>query len=145
MTVYFYQATDRAGKLIEGSIDAVDYQLAIQKVRSYSYFPIKVSEHKNKSSLSLNLDLGDFRFFPKISQKQLVAFTQQLATLVTSGLTLDKSLSVLVKLTEEKNTREILSDIQNRVHGGNTFADSLSKYQNIFSKLAVMSASYSRM
>ena len=137
MTVYFYQATDKAGKLIEGNIDATDYNLAIQKVRSLSYFPIQVSEYKPKSSISLNVNLANFRFFPRISQKQLLAFTQQLATLVSSGLTLDNSLSVLVKLTEEKNTKKILSDIQKRVHGGNTFADSLAKYQDIFSNLYI--------
>jgi len=137
MTVYFYQATDRSGKLIEGNIDAADYRLAIQKVRGLNYFPIRVSEHKTKSGFSLNLNLAGLRFFPKISHKQLLAFTQQLATLVSSGLTLDKSLSVLVKLAEGEALRSTLIDIQNRVHSGSTFADALNRYPDTFSKLYI--------
>ncbi|MFQ5671604.1 MAG: type II secretion system F family protein [Nitrospinales bacterium] len=135
MTVYFYQATDRTGKVIEGNIDAPDYRLAIQKVRGLNYFPIQVSEQKIKNGFSLNLDFSGFRLFPKISHKQLLAFTQQLATLVSSGLTLDKSLSVLVKLADGEAIRSTLTDIQKRVHSGSTFADALNRYPNIFSKL----------
>ena len=34
MTTYFYQATDPAGEIIEGDIEASDYRVAVQKVRN---------------------------------------------------------------------------------------------------------------
>ena len=64
-------------------------------------------------------------------------FTQQLATLISSKLTLDKSLSITTRLTEKEKTREIFQDIQKRVHAGSSFADALAGYPDVFSKMYV--------
>ena len=137
MTVYFYQATDRSGKFIEGNIEAPDYRFAVEKIRSLNYLPIQVLVDKPKKNLSLDLNLPDFKFTRPISSKQIVVLTQQLATLISSGLTLDKSLSILAKLTEKETAKEIIADIQRRVHGGSTLADALAQYPNVFSKLYI--------
>tara|TARA_B100000686_G_scaffold43481_1_gene45701 strand:- start:1286 stop:2509 length:1224 start_codon:yes stop_codon:yes gene_type:complete len=137
MTVYFYQATDRSGKLIEGDIEADDYKFAVRKIRSLNYLPIKISKKTAAKSFSLDLKLPDFKLRRPITAKQLVVLTHQLATLVSSGLTLDKSLLILMKLTEKPKAREILADVQRRVHGGSTLADALAQYPNVFSKLYV--------
>lgn len=137
MTDFFYQATDRTGQLIEGNVDAPDFRAAVQRVRNLNYLPIQVSEQRPKQNLLLNLKIPSFRFFPVISQKDLLGITQQLATLISSGLTLDKSLSILVKLSEKKELRETLTEIQKRVHGGSTFADALAQYPQVFSRLYI--------
>ena len=49
MTVYSYKATDKSGKFAEGTIDAPDYQAAIEQIRKLNYFPVKVAEGKNTS------------------------------------------------------------------------------------------------
>ena len=85
MTVYFYQATDKKGKYIEGSVDAPDSRLAVRKIRNLNYLPIKVSEEKTIGLLSRNLNFLSFNFLPKISSKALLAATQQLSILVSSG------------------------------------------------------------
>ncbi len=137
MTVYFYQATDRSGKLIEGNIEASDYRFAVQKIRNLNYLPIQVSEDQPKKTISFDLKSPDFKFTRTISSKQMVILTQQLATLVSSGLTLDKSLSILVKLVEKESARKIIDDVQRRVHSGNTLADALAQYPDVFSKLYI--------
>ncbi len=50
MATYFYQATDTAGEIIEGDIEASDYHVAVQKVRSLNYFPIKVTQEEPDTS-----------------------------------------------------------------------------------------------
>ena len=137
MTVYSYQATDRTGKLIEGNIEAVDHRFAVQKIRNLNYLPIQVSEGQSHRNLSFDLKLPGLKFTRSVSSNQMVVLTQQLATLVSSGLTLDKSLSILVKLTEKDTAKDIFTNIQHRVHGGSTLADALAQYPKIFSKLYV--------
>ena len=133
MTVYFYQATDNNGKFIEGNLDAPDYNMAVIKIRGLHYFPVHVWEEKPKKEFSLKLpSLG---FLPPVPQKELLSFTQQLATLVNSGLTLDKSLSMLVQLTTREKTRKILTEIYNNVHAGKTFSAALTEHPRVFSKL----------
>lgn len=139
MTTYFYQATDPAGKIIEGDIEATDYRIAVQKVRSLNYFPIKVSEEKPDTSFfkgwktPSNLEFS----FSRVSSNELLNFTQQLSTLISSKLTLDKSLTIATQLTEKEATREMFQDIQKRVHAGNNFADSLASYPDAFSKMYI--------
>ena len=96
MTVYSYKATDKSGKLAEGTIDAPDYQAAIEQIRQLNYFPVKVAEGKNASKVSAGLKIPLPSFGATVSTKDLMTITQQLATLVDSGLTLDDGLSTLV-------------------------------------------------
>lgn len=135
MSVFYYKATDKDGKPIEGDIDAPDYRLAVAKIRSLNYFPVNVWEEKPKKNAFQDLKLPDLAFLPPVSQKELLNITQQLATLVNSSLTLDKSLSLLVQLAEKEKTREVLADVHKRVHAGNTFSNALAEHPRVFSKL----------
>jgi type II secretion system protein F len=136
MTVYSYKATDKSGQFVEGDLEASDYRTAIQKIRQLNYFPIKVAEGKSSAKLSgLNLSLP--KFGAKVSTKNLMTITQQLSTLVDSGLTLDEGLLTLVKLAETEQIRGILSDIRKRVHAGSAFADALEEHPEVFSKLYI--------
>ncbi|MCH8156526.1 MAG: type II secretion system F family protein, partial [Nitrospinae bacterium] len=137
MTLFYYKATDRRGKSIEGDIEASDYRNAVDRVRGLNYFPIKISESKPDKKISFNLPLGGASFGGKLSGRDLVAMTQQLATLVDSGFTLDRALFILIDLTEKPRAREILTEVHKSVHGGNSFADSLAEYPEVFSKLYV--------
>ncbi len=137
MTLYFYQATDKAGKYVEGSVDASDPKLAVRKIRGLNYLPIKVSEKKTSGSIGLNLKIPGFDFSPKVSSKALLAATQQLATLVSSGLTLDKSLAISIKISEGDAIKNTLTDIRNKVQGGSTLADALAQHPAVFSKLYI--------
>ena len=139
MTTYFYQATDTAGEIIEGDLEAPDYRVAVQKVRNLNYFPIKVTQEKPDTSFLKKWKAPTAQAFSlsKVSSYELMNFTQQLSTLISSKLTLDKSLTVTTQLTEKEKTREMLQDIQKRVHAGGSFADSLAAYPNIFSKIYV--------
>lgn len=137
MTVYSYKATDKSGKFVEGDLDAPDYRAAVQQIRQLNYFPVKVAEGKSTSKLSLNLKLSLPTFGSKIPTKDLMTLTQQLSTLVDSGLTLDEGLSTLVKLAETEQIRSVLSDIRKRVHAGSAFADALEDHPDVFSKLYI--------
>ena len=137
MTVYSYKATDKNGKFIEGNIDVPDYQAAIEHIRQLNYFPVKVAEGKSASKISAGMKLSLPKFGSTVSTKDLMTITQQLATLVDSGLTLDDGLSTLVKLAETEKIRFILSDIRQQVHAGTSFADALAKHPDVFSKLYI--------
>jgi len=137
MTVYYYKATDQNGKYVEGDICAPDYRGAVQKIRKLNYFPVKVSEEKKSSKLSAGMRLSLPIWGSPIPIKELMTLTQQLATLVNAGLTLDDSLSTLIKLAETGNIKSILSGIRKKVHGGSSFADALAEHPKVFSKLYV--------
>jgi general secretion pathway protein F len=137
MTVFVYKATDQNGQFVEGNLEAPNYHVAVKKIQKLNYFPIKVTEGKSGNGFSLANMLSWPDFFGQISQKELLTFTQQLSTLVGAGITLDDSLSSLAKLAEKDNLKEILADIQKRVHSGSSFAEALAEHPKTFSKLYV--------
>ena len=137
METFYYKATDRMGRAIEGNLEAHDHKNAATQLRGLNYFPIQISNNKPNRSFSSNYSLKINGFRNKISAKDLVSMTQQLATLVDSGVTLDKSLSILVDLIEKPQAKEVLTEIHQKVHAGSSFADALAEFPKVFSKLYI--------
>lgn len=137
MTVYTYKATDKNGTYVEGNISASDYKGAIQQIRKLNYYPVKVFEGKGSSKLSSGMALSMPSWGSPIPLKDLMTLTQQLATLVDSGLTLDDGLATLIKLSETEKIRSVLADVRKQVHAGSSFADALAEHPKVFSKLYV--------
>ncbi len=136
MATYFYQATTQSGQLIEGDVEALDRKVAIQKIRQMNYFPIEVTTEKAQKGLSQDFTLP-FSSSSKISSSELLVFTQQLATLVSSKLTLDRSLSLAANMAKNVKTRALFQDIRNRVHSGSGFGEALAAYPNVFSRMYI--------
>ena len=137
MNIFYYKATDRLGKPIEGNLEAPDYQNAVAQLRGLNYFPIQISDNQPDKNFSIKRPLQINGLRNKISAKDLVSITQQLATLVDSGITLDKSLSILVDLVEKPQAKEILTKVHKKVHAGSSFADALAEFPKVFSKLHI--------
>ncbi len=137
MATFFYQATDREGRFIEGDVEAANFRLAVDKVRKLNYYPIQVAPERPKASLGRELRVPGLEWFQRVPQREVLAFTQQLATLLASGLTLDKSLSIIVKLTRHPRAREVFGEVHKKVHAGSTFADALSGFPEVFSRLYI--------
>src|SRR3989304_5509060 len=73
-----------------------------------------------------------------ISNRDLVALTQQLATLFEAGLPLDRALTVLEELAPNPRIRVIVGDLLKSVRGGASFGDAMAKHHpRPFSRLYI--------
>jgi len=132
---FAYKATDSTGKIVEGLMEAPEKQGVISKLQSLGYIPIKIDHPGRARSFSLNIDL--FAFFKRVSSRDIMTFTQQLSTLLSAGLPLDKSLSIVAELTDKGELKKVVTDVLNGIQGGMSFADALGKHPRVFSKLYV--------
>ncbi|WP_374086142.1 type II secretion system F family protein [Methylomicrobium lacus] len=131
MPLYAYKAINSLGETEEGVRDASDEASLIGLLQSEGYIPIKVSPASAKSFLGLSL--GAKR--TKLSQKEIGMFTSELATLLDSGLPLDKSLTVLIDLTEDnEKLSKLIAKVLEKVKGGSSLADALDKQPGVFSR-----------
>ncbi len=131
MTLFAYKAVNSLGETEEGLRDAVDEQQLIAMLQTEGYIPIRVVPASAKSFLGLRLGIKQ----SKLSQKDIALFTGELATLLESGLPLDKSLLVLIDLTEDnERVAKLIGRVLEKVKGGSTLADALEKQSGIFSK-----------
>ena len=135
MPEFAYKATDRMGKIVEGQMEAAEERDVVGKLQSLGYIPIKVGHPSRTRSFSLDVDIG--AFFRRISSADVMTFTQQLSTLISAGLPLDRSLSIVAELTEKEDLKKVITDVLNNIQEGIALADALAKHPRVFSKLYV--------
>jgi general secretion pathway protein F len=133
MPLFTYKAVNSLGETEEGVREAVNEQLLISALQSEGYIPIRVASANSRSFLGLGLSLGAKK--SKLSQKDIVLLTGELATLLESGLPLDKSLLVLMDLTEDnERLSKLIAKVLEKVKGGASLADALEQQPGVFSK-----------
>jgi type II secretion system protein F len=137
MGTFQYTATDRSAKVIRGSMEAADERVVVAWLRANGYYPIKVGQPGASAEARPGLARLPTRFARGPSAQDVLAFTQQLATLLEAGMELDRSLAILLDLTDNPRFRSILRGILADVQGGSSLADSLAKHPRLFSKLYV--------
>jgi general secretion pathway protein F len=131
MPLFTYKAVNSLGETEEGLRDAVDEQFLIKALQSEGYIPIRI-KHAGSGSF-LGLGLGAKR--SKLSRKDITLLTGELATLLDSGLPLDKSLLILMDLTEDnERLSKLIAHILDRVKSGSSLADAMEKQTGIFTK-----------
>jgi len=138
MAIFSYKATDYSGKIVKGFLEANDDKGVVAKLDSMGYIPIRINP-AGKEKRKYQLDVTDVfsNVFRRISGKDVMLFTQDLATLLEAGLPVDRSLLILTEVTEKDKFKEIIKDILKTVQGGSYLSDALSKYPRIFSKFYV--------
>ncbi len=132
MPVYVYRAADRRGQTIDGVMEAPDARAVVERLHRDAYFPIRVAPHADRKSW-LSLPVSS-----RISQRDLLALTQQLATLFEAGLPLDRALAILEELAPTPRVKAIVSDLLNSVRGGASLSEGLAKHHpRPFSRLYI--------
>ncbi len=128
MPRYNYIAIATNGKKVKGAIIAESPYAARKQLRMRSIHPSSISEVRSRSESGTALS----SIFAKRSKTQIIDFTKQMSTLLTSGIKLTEALSVLTLQTSDPRFRHALVDIRERVITGESFTDSLKDYSDYF-------------
>ncbi len=131
MPVFEYKATTPEGKIFEGQREETDHSAMINWLQSSGYIPIYAKESKSSSAKSLK------KFFTvskkSINSNQLLAFTEQLATLVKAKLPVDHALRIFRDLSEHENVQEMSASLLEDVEAGSDLSSALEKQKAVFS------------
>ena len=131
MPVFLYRAADRGGHTIDGVMEAPDARAVIERLHKESYFPVRVAPHAERKAWPT---LGGSR----VRGRDLLAMTQQLATLFEAGLPLDRALAILQELAPTPKLGDIVTDLLHSVRGGSSLSDALAKHHpRPFSRLYI--------
>ncbi len=126
-----YKAVTKTGKIEQGLIDANDISAAAQYLRSKELMPIHIlKEQDNPISRILPM-------LSKVKSADLIIFTRQLSSMLSSGLTLMRALSILKDQVQSSAMQEVVNSIINDVEEGKPFSSSISKYPAVFSNIYV--------
>lgn len=134
MAVFVYKATDRSGKLVSGTMEGRSREAIVAKLQETNLYPLKVAEQgAEKAGSSANI----FSAFQRIKTRDVMTFTQHLSILTEAGLPLDRSLTILRDLTENKKLAKVIDNVLKSVQGGSSLNEALARHPKIFSSLYV--------
>jgi general secretion pathway protein F len=122
MPVFVYRAADRRGQTIDGVMEAPDTRAVIERLQRDAYFPIRITPHADRGRW-FSLEVSS-----RVGQRDLLAFTQQLATLFEAGLPLDRALTILEELAPNARVKSIVTDLLVSVRGGASLSEALAKH-----------------
>ncbi len=126
-----YKAATKTGKIEQGLIDANDINAAALYLRSKDLMPIHIlKEQENPISKILPM-------FSKVKSTDLIIFTRQLSSMLSSGLTLMRALAILKDQVQSAAMQEVVNSIINDVEEGKPFSSSIAKYPAVFSTIYV--------
>ena len=132
MPVFVYRAADRRGQTIDGVMEAPDARAVIERLHREAYYPIRVAAHTERQGWLTAPASG------RVRQRDLMAFTQQLATLFEAGVPLDRALAILEDLSLGPRLRVIVADLLRSVRGGASLSEALAKHHpRPFSRLYI--------
>jgi len=125
MPVFVYAGKARGGKPVTAEINAADRTAAIDQLRSQGVTVATIEEKKKGAPLKKQ----------KVTDKDIVVFTRQFATMIGAGLPLVQCLEILASQSDNKSFGQIIGEVKMDVESGTTFADALKKHPKVFSGL----------
>jgi general secretion pathway protein F len=130
MATFFFRAVASDGKVRSGSLTGEDEKLIARELLRQGLTPVYVGLSPKQSSLEIKLPS-----FGKGKRRDVLFFTQELSTLLTAGVPLDRALSITGELTERPAFRFVVLDVLRVLKGGRSLADSLATHPDYFSDL----------
>jgi type IV pilus assembly protein PilC len=131
---FSYKVRDKAGKLVEGQLEAENAQLVVSKLRSMGYVPIEIEQQGGKA---LSRDLKIPFLSDRIKIKDVSVFSRQFATMISSGLSMLRSLYILAEQTESKPLAAVVNQVRLDVERGASLSAALAKHPKAFNRLYV--------
>ena len=128
-----YSVRNREGKIVSGRLDAETQAQVAQKLKQMGYAPVSISEYKAGMKKELSIP----GFGGRVKLKDLAVMSRQFATMINSGLSLLRALSILAEQTDNKKLAAVLSDVRNDVETGTSLSTAFAKHPETFPPLMV--------
>jgi type IV pilus assembly protein PilC len=131
MATFAFKALDLAGAATRGEVDAETKQAVASQLRARGLIVTDIEEQKPASAGDL---LANFK---KVKAAELTIATRQLATMISSGMSLLRTLYVLEEQTDNDMLKEAFVAVRKDVEAGLAFSDALRRHPKIFNDLYV--------
>ena len=131
MATFAFKAVDLAGLPQAGSVDGVSRSAVTEDLMGRGLRVMALEE--KKSGLKMDISLGPKR----VKAHELTVMTRQLATMISSGMTLLRTFYVLEDQVENPKLRETIAAVREDIESGSNFSDALAKHPKVFSSLYV--------
>lgn len=130
MSTYSYLALEPSGGRTKGELDGENADAVSDLLRQRGLIPLSVDMKRAAWNLEIKL-------FERVKARDMVIFSRQFATMISSGMTVLRALSVLELQTENDKFKEVLAQVRTDVEGGASLSEAMEQHPRVFSRLFV--------
>jgi type IV pilus assembly protein PilC len=130
MSTYVFKAMDLAGIKARGELEADSKQAVSDQLKQRGLIVLDIADKHG----SRQIELG---FMKSVNASDLAIFSRQLSTMISSGMSILRSLYVLEEQTEAKFLKETIVAVRKDVEAGLSLSDAMARHPKVFNPLFV--------
>ena len=123
MPTYKYIAINQTGKRVNGILSSKSERAARQQIKASNLIPLSLGATKKNQFLKV-----------RVSSKQLLFATRQIATLLDSGISIDETLQSIALEVDDKSLSAALHSVRDEILQGSRIAEAMSLHSSIFNE-----------
>jgi general secretion pathway protein F len=125
MAIFHYRATDAGGNVVQGTLEAKDERQVVVHLQQGGLIPLRIRLEEAVTRWRDQLPFGRRR----VSSREVVNFTEELAVLLKAGLPLDRSLMALEEVTSRPALKAVLAQVLRDLQEGKSLGEALGRSQ----------------
>jgi len=141
MPKFFYIARDRLGKKITGAEEAGSQEEVISRLQGKDLIVVNVMAEAGEGSMLKPMDIGSKGRISikhnRVTAGDLTLLCRQLATLLGAGVTILRSLDIILQQVASRRLYQIIKDLEKNMEAGLSLHEAMAKHPAVFSELWV--------
>jgi type IV pilus assembly protein PilC len=130
MSTYVFKALDLAGGKARGEVEAESKQAVSDQLKQRGLIVLDIADKHSSREI-------EFAFMKTVKANDLAIFSRQLATMISSGMSILRALYVLEEQTESKFLKETIVAVRKDVEAGLSLSDAMARHPKVFNPLFV--------
>src|SRR5437879_2910077 len=130
MSTFVFKAMDLAGVKAHGEVEADSKQAVSDQLKQRGLIVLDISSKGSSKEIELS-------FLKRVKAADLAIFSRQLSTMITSGMSILRSLYVLEVQTESKFLKETIIAVRKDVEAGLALSAAMSRHPQVFNPLFI--------
>jgi type IV pilus assembly protein PilC len=130
VSTYVFKAIDLSGGKARGEVEAESKQAVSDQLKQRGLIVLDIADKHSSRQIEL-------AFLQRVKANELAIFSRQLSTMISSGMSILRSLYVLEEQTDGKFLKETIVAVRKDVEAGLALSDSLARHPKVFNPLFV--------
>jgi len=130
MSTFVFKAMDLAGVKAHGEVEAESKQAVSDQLKQRGLIVLDISTKSGSKEIELS-------FLKRVKAGELAVFSRQLSTMITSGMSILRSLYVLEVQTESDFLKETIVAVRKDVEAGLALSAAMARHPKVFNPLFV--------
>jgi type IV pilus assembly protein PilC len=130
MSTYTFKAIDITGGKARGEVEADSKQAVSDQLKQRGLIVLDIADKHSSREIEL-------AFLKRVKATELAVFARQLATMISSGMSILRALYVLEEQTESKFLKETIVAVRKDVEAGLALSDAMARHPKVFNPLFV--------